>query len=601
MSLRRAPAQTIGAGWWRLVGKKVRARNRIRRVLAPLPCFDFTAWLEDHRTLWQRELPAIKNRLAQIEHRPRFRIAISLPHACGLSQETWSSIRGQDYRACEICVLRHEEGDPGGTVVQDAGSEGFLTLRGAPLWRLLNAALSDEHYQWLIHLPNGAHLEDGALWRIAETAMSAHPSAVYWDDMVPAAPAGAATLRLKPDWNHDLFLAMDYIGVAAISRAHALAAGGFASGRAGAECYDLLLRMAHAGKPGTVAHIPRVLSHLRADESERLTAETAQVRRRSVETCLKTEVAGAAVTLDRIGHVRVAWPVPEPAPLVSLIVPTRDRVDLLKSCIDGLLNRTNYRSIEVLVADNQSQKRETRTYFDMLRNDGRVRIISCPGPFNFSAINNRVAREARGAIVGFINNDIEVIDQDWLTEMVRHAVRPGIGAVGAKLLYANGLIQHAGVVVGLGGLAGHAHRFYHPTHPGYMHRLHCTQRFAAVTAACLIVERWKFWGAGGFDETAFPVAYNDVDLCLRLRERGHDTVWSPYAILYHKETASRARDVSRSRREAYARESAAFRERWAHVIAHDPYYNPNLTREDETFLPVATGQPQALRSDTIAS
>jgi O-antigen biosynthesis protein len=270
---------------------------------------------------------------------------------------------------------------------------------------------------------------------------------------------------------------------------------------------------------------------------------------------------------------------------VSLIVPTRDRRDLIEPCIDGLLHRTDYPALEVLIADNDSREPPTLAYLEAIGRDPRVRVVPCPGPFDFAAINNRVAGLARGDVVGFLNDDIEVMAPDWLREMVGHALRPDVGAVGAKLLYPSGLVQHAGVIVGLDGLAGHAHRFYPAAHPGYMGRLQGTQVFSAVTAACLMTRKAAFAEVGGFDETAFPVAYNDVDLCLRLGARGLKTVWTPYAVLRHKETATRERDYSPARLAQYQRESAAFRARWGHVIAHDPHYHPLLTRADESFLP----------------
>ncbi|NJO23335.1 MAG: glycosyltransferase [Sphingomonadales bacterium] len=250
-----------------------------------------------------------------------------------------------------------------------------------------------------------------------------------------------------------------------------------------------------------------------------------------------------------------------------------------------LLHRTGYPALEVLIADNDSRDRRTRAYLDAVVRDRRVRAVPCPGSFNFAAINNRAAALARGSVLGFINNDIEVMAPDWLKEMVGHALRPDVGAVGAKLLYPSGLVQHAGVIVGLDGFAGHAHRFYPAGHPGYMGRLMCTQMFSAVTAACLMMRRDMFKEVGGFDEATFPVAYNDVDLCLRLGRRGLKTVWTPYAVLRHKETATRERDYSPARLAQYQRESAAFRARWGHVIAHDPHYHPLLTRADESFLP----------------
>jgi len=214
--------------------------------------------------------------------------------------------------------------------------------------------------------------------------------------------------------------------------------------------------------------------------------------------------------------------------------------------------------------------------------DPRVRILARSGPFNFAALNNGAVRVAQGAIIGFINNDIEVIEPGWLSEMVSHAVRVEIGAVGALLVYPGGNVQHAGVIIGLQGLAGHAHRFFPSQHLGYMRRLQSPQYVSAVTAACLVVEKRKFDEVGGFDEVSFPVALNDVDLCLKLHVAGYRNFYSPYAQLLHKESASRAWDFSRDRREAYARECANFKARWAHRLP-DPYYNPNLTQTTEDF------------------
>jgi GT2 family glycosyltransferase len=336
-------------------------------------------------------------------------------------------------------------------------------------------------------------------------------------------------------------------------------------------------RVAGAAGADNVRHVPRVLSHRPAEDGG---GGAAQARAACV-----ARLTGAAATPDAHGHVRVTWALPDPPPLVSLIVPTRDGRDLLEPCIEGLLQRTDYPALEVLIADNDSRERRTLAYLEAVARDRRVRVVPCPGAFNFAAINNRVAAMARGDVLGFINNDIEVMAPDWLREMTRHALRPDAGAVGAKLIYPSGLVQHAGVIVGLGGLAGHGHRFYPAAHPGYMRRLQCTQVFSAVTAACLVMRRDVFREVGGFDAAAFPVAYNDVDLCLRLGARGLRTVWTPYAVLRHKETATRERDYAPARLAQYRRESAAFQERWAHVIAHDPHYHPLLTREDERFLP----------------
>jgi GT2 family glycosyltransferase len=246
-------------------------------------------------------------------------------------------------------------------------------------------------------------------------------------------------------------------------------------------------------------------------------------------------------------------------------------------------HKTDYPAIEILIADNESAKPATRRYFDALSKDKRVRLVPCPGQFNFSAINNRAVRESRGSVLAFVNNDIEVIGADWLARMVAEACRPDVGAVGAKLLYPSGSVQHAGVVLGVHGSAGHAHRFFSADHAGYMRRLASEQYVSAVTAACLVVERAKFDQAGGFDESAFPVAFNDADLCLRLGACGLRTLYLPDVALLHKESATRARDTSPARREAYKNEADEFRLRWGRLIESDPCYNPNLTRTSEDF------------------
>jgi GT2 family glycosyltransferase len=253
----------------------------------------------------------------------------------------------------------------------------------------------------------------------------------------------------------------------------------------------------------------------------------------------------------------------------------------LRPCIESL-RRTAYSNIEILIVDNGSRQKRTLSYFSELSKDARVRICTRPGPFNFAALNNAAVRLAQGSVIGFINNDVEAIEPEWLPEMVRHAVRPKIGAVGALLLYPGGNVQHAGVIVGLQGLAGHAHRFFPAEHLGYMRRLQTAQYVTAVTAACLLIEKRKFDEVGGFDEASLPVALNDVDLCLKLHAAGYRNFYTPYARLLHKESASREWDLSRVRREAYERECANLKARWAHMMT-DPYYNPNLTQTTEDF------------------
>jgi GT2 family glycosyltransferase len=279
----------------------------------------------------------------------------------------------------------------------------------------------------------------------------------------------------------------------------------------------------------------------------------------------------------------VRYLLPDPAPRVSIIIPTRDRVDLLERCVTGILNRTEYPDIEILIVDNQSKESTTLDYLKKITTDQRVRILSYDRPFNYSAINNLAASEAAGSLLCFLNNDIEVIGADWLTEMASQAVRPGVGAVGAMLYYPNGQIQHAGIIAGLGGVAGHAHHRLPRGDPGYFGRAALVQNMSAVTAACLVMPKRLFDRLGGLNETELAVAFNDVDLCLRIRDAGYRIVWSPHAQLYHHESASRGSDTDPDKIERFRAEVGYMMRRWRHVLDRDPYYNPNLRLDGADF------------------
>jgi GT2 family glycosyltransferase len=280
---------------------------------------------------------------------------------------------------------------------------------------------------------------------------------------------------------------------------------------------------------------------------------------------------------------RVVWPLPDPAPGVTVIVPTRNRVGLLRDCLDGLLRRTDYPDLHVLVVDNDSSEAETLTFLEQAAEDPRVDVLRIPGPFNFSALNNAAVRAAETPLVLLLNNDVMVRESDWLREMVSHACRPGVGVVGAKLLYADERVQHAGVVLGIGGVAGHSHKGADRALPGYSGRLVLAHRFSAVTGACLLTHRDLFLDLGGLDEIDLGVAFNDVDYCLRVRDAGRTVVFTPYAELFHLESASRGYEESPQQLARFHRESEVMRNRWPTWLRDDPAYNPNLSNVHEDF------------------
>jgi len=399
--------------------------------------------------------------------------------------------------------------------------------------------------------------------------------------------------------NPELFLAQNMVSHLGVYRTELVrAAGGFRLGFEGSQDWDLALRVAELGGPDRIRHIPHILYHWRVytgsgSFSTDQGGKAAEAGRRAVAEHLARTGQAAQVVPGIAGYNRVRRTLPDPAPRVSLIVPTRDRVELLRNCIDGLLNRTDYPDLEVLIVDNASVQPETMAYFDGLRAEPRVRILRREGPFNFSALNNYAVTQATGSLIGFVNNDIEVIEAGWLAEMVGHAARPGVGAVGAKLLYADGKIQHAGVILGVLGVAGHTHKGFGRHHYGYFSRLRLCQNLSCVTAACMVMPRSVFESVGGFDAVNLAIAFNDVDLCIRIREAGHQVIWTPYAELYHLESASRGSDLTPENRDRFASEGKYMQDRWGDVLRRDPYYNPNLSLDATDFS--LAGTPRVTR------
>jgi GT2 family glycosyltransferase len=263
-----------------------------------------------------------------------------------------------------------------------------------------------------------------------------------------------------------------------------------------------------------------------------------------------------------------------------VIIPTRDRAELLAPCVAGLLGATDYPALEVLVVDNGSDRAETFALFASWQGDARVRVLSAPGPFNYARLNNQAAAAARGAILLLLNNDTEVTEPGWLAEMAALAIRPEVGAVGARLLYPDGTLQHAGVVLGFGwprGVAGHVYLAEPGDHLGERAMLGAVRGVSAVTAACLAVRRESYLAVGGMDEAELAVAFNDVDFCLKLGARGLRNLWTPFATLLHKESASRGRDLDLAKAARLEREVSVMRARWGALLDEDPHWNPNLS------------------------
>lgn len=391
----------------------------------------------------------------------------------------------------------------------------------------------------------------------------------------------------KPAWDIDFFIGADIFspgaifGAGVVQQALTLLEG---SGiYSTLDWQDLLAAIALATQKSemSVLHLPKVLYHRskNAPTSPEL-AETSDQRYRAVQWLCEQLVPNTK--LSRVpGYpslLRPHWALPRKLPKVSLIVPTRDQVKLLKTCIEGLLNKTDYPEIEIIIVDNNSSDPATLEYLSSLSAFG-VKILPHPYPFNYSTINNRAVDIATGDLIGLVNNDIEIMESDWLLEMVSHIMRQGIGAVGAKLLWPNGMVQHGGVVVGINGLAAHSGNNLTDQEAGYLATNQITRRQQAVTAACLVMQRSIYNYLGGLDEKKFPVAFNDIDLCQRIQQLGLDIIWSASAKLIHAESASRGKDVSVEKRARAEMEQRSFIERWSSSGAKDIHYHPALSHD----------------------
>ena len=428
-------------------------------------------------------------------------------------------------------------------------------------------------------------LATSALQRLS-IAVAAAPDApvIFGDEDQIDATGRRFAPWFKPDFGDDLFLCQNGLGRAVFFKKATLqsltlpsAAGldeaiygaaleaTLASSRDPLHCPGILV---HVGGGSVVSSRTRVLQL--AGSTRRPVVESFVARR---ESLAGTRVEGP----DSHGFLRLRHPLPDPLPLVSIVIPTRDRKDLLEACINSLHRATSYRNKEVIILDNDSVEPQTKAYFASLAQRPDVRIVPAPGPFNYSRLVNLGASHARGEFLMTLNNDIEAFEPDWLHELVCQASRPGVGLVGCLLLYPDRSVQHAGVIVGLSGVAGHMYADAAPDDPGYAGRIYVTQDLSAVTGACQVMRRALFERLGGLDERHLAVAYNDIDFCLRVREAGLRVIYTPHARLLHHHSASRGSDIRVDRLASFTWEREYMRTRWADVIFDDPFFNPNLS------------------------
>lgn len=455
--------------------------------------------------------------------------------------------------------------------------------------RTLNDALSAATGVVIVFLDQDVLLRPHTLLAFAFT-MIRHPGArlVYADEDRHDEAGRRVDPFFKPDWNPDLFLSNDFLNpLCAYEASLVRAVGGMRTSFEHAGLRDLALRCVAGLGDDEIVHVPLVLCHRRnGGHGAGLQADAVAVGRQ----VLAEHLGGASVGIEVAevpGGYRVRRAIAQPVPKVSLIIPTRDRLDLLRRAVGSILSLTTYPDFEVVIVDNQSAEQATLDYLSSLETEPKVRVLSFDAPFNYSAINNFAVGEVDGQLVGLINNDIEVISPDWLEEMIGHALRPEVGAVGAMLYYPDDTIQHAGVVMGLGGVAGHPYSREPRGTAGQRDRARLVQNMSAVTGACLLVRRAVYLEVGGLDPK-LKIAFNDVDFCLKLRKAGYRNVWTPFAELYHHESASRGAEDTPEKQARFVSEVEYMLEHWSDGIRHDPVYHPNLSVRHGNALQLAS-------------
>jgi len=582
--LKRGPRAFLEAAYWAIVNH---ARTSHR---------DYAAWVREFSTPSAGDLAAMADESQRFARQPTVSFVTPVYNTAEpYLRAMIESVLAQAYPRWELCLaddastLPHVRQVLEEYAARDPRIKVAWRDRNGHISAASNTALGLATGEFVALLDHDDALPPDALYWVART-LEDHPEAalLYSDEDKLDFDGVRIMPYFKSDWNYDLFLSHNLITHLGVYRTDIVRqVGGFREGFEGAQDYDLALRFIERIDPAQIRHIPRVLYHWRmlpgstsvgaaekdyAAERARLAIEE-HLRRKAVAASVET-IAGMAVQ-------RVVYRLREPHALASIIIPTRNGAKLVRQCIDSIRQKTTYAPYEILLVDNGSDEKSSLDYFRALRDEGVVRLLEDPRPFNFSRLNNEAAGEARGEYLVFLNNDIEVITPEWLSELVSHAQRREIGAVGAKLWYPNETIQHAGLVL-VAGLAGHAHHGRKRGDHGYFSRASLTQSLSAVTAACVCMRRKLFEEVGGFDET-LAIAFNDVDLCLRIQAAGYRNLYTPHAELYHHESASRGYEDTPEKMQRFQKEADILRARWMSVLMNDPYYNPNLTLSGDPF------------------
>ena len=552
----------------------------------------YTKWISRYDTLSDADRELIRQHQSTLLTQPRISIIMPIvePNQAYLNQ-TISSVLAQLYPNWELCIGLRDQTNPSLRDIietfslQDKRIKEVVVDEDASYSSLLKTLLWSASGEYFLILCDKDLLSEHALYLTA-CEINQHPQAnlLYADEDQVDETGARYQPTFKPQWGPDLFTTHNVIGFTGVySTSLAKKVGGFRNGFDGAQTWDLSLRMTEKISSTHIRHIPHMLYHRRkpilAEVGVKISEETViKSERKALEGHFNR--CQASVTLSRLhnGYWRVSRPLQTPFPLVSLIIPTKNQVSMLQKCLESIQKKTIYPSYEIVVINNQSDQPEALAYLESLSKTDTVTVLNYDQPFNYSAINNFGSRQSRGEILVFLNDDTEVKSPNWLQELVSHAIRPEIGAVGGLLLYPDNTIQHAGIVIGsepVGGLV------FYQSPLELISREHShiflPRNYSAVTGACMAVKKDRFFDVGGFNEENLPISHNDIDLCLRLLQMGYFNLYTPYAKLYHHESTSRGYEDNPEKQSRYQKECDYIRKTYPEILSDDPGYNPNLS------------------------
>lgn len=559
---------------------------------------NYSEWVRSYDTLTDIDKAQILRAVDALPNKPLISILIPTYN----TPEQWlrraiESVESQLYKNWELCIaddastLPHVKNIISEYAAKNPKIKFIIREKNGHIGVASQSALSLASGEYVGFLDHDDELTPHALYMMADS-INKNPSAglLYSDEDKITTQGERFNPYFKSNWNPELLLSQNYICHFTVCKKEVLdKVGGFRTGFDGSQDWDLFLRVTETLSSSEIVHVPHILYHWRVIPESVASASgakpyTINAAKKAVEEHLtRTNEQGEVSIIPSLSHLKVTFRVPTDQPIVSLIILTRDKVKLLRTCVESIRSKTEYKNFEIIIVDNGSVESETSTYFDTLKSDSRIKVLRIDEPFNFARLNNLAAKEAKGSVLGFLNNDLEVISQNWLSELLSHATRKGVGAVGARLWYPNDLLQHGGVILGIGGVAGHALKGIERGDPGYFNRAVLVSNFSAVTAACLLMTREVFNEVGGFDEENLSVAFNDIDLCLRVGQKGYRVIYTPYAELYHYESASRGYENTPKKFSRFERETEYMIRHWGEVLKNDPYYNPNLTLFSEDF------------------